>query len=71
MLLLTFFVYGISNASHLVGGFLTYEWLVTNGTNTQYRVTLFVYRDCAKDGTNNVIRKKMYLMNFKLPFITC
>ena len=55
MLLLTFFVAGISNASHLVGGFLTYEWLGTNGTNTQYRVTLFVYRDCAKDGTNEEV----------------
>jgi gliding motility-associated-like protein len=44
-----------AEASHLVGGFLTYRWLGTNGTNTQYRVTLMVYRDCAKDGTSDEV----------------
>jgi gliding motility-associated-like protein len=44
-------MFAIAEASHLVGGFLTYRWLGSNGTNTQYRVTLFVYRDCTRDGT--------------------
>lgn len=36
-------------ASHLVGGFLTYRFLGTNGSSNQYRVTFFVYRDCSND----------------------
>ncbi|MFZ9971313.1 MAG: hypothetical protein ACO3GK_08405, partial [Bacteroidia bacterium] len=42
-------------ASHLVGGFLTYQWLSDNGSATQYRVTIYAYRDCSKDGTNNEV----------------
>lgn len=42
-------------SSHLVGGFLTYRWLGSNGTTTQYRVTLFVYRDCTNDGTDGEV----------------
>ena len=45
----------LADASHLVGGFLTYRWLGSNGTSTQYRVTLFVYRDCTKDGTSDEV----------------
>ncbi len=45
----------LADASHLVGGFLTYRWLGRNGTSTQYRVTLFVYRDCTKDGTSDEV----------------
>lgn len=41
----------LANASHLVGGFLTYRWLGTNGSITQYRVNMYAYRDCSKDGT--------------------
>ncbi len=55
---LWFFLFGLISlveASHLVGGFLTYRWLGTNGTNTQYRVTLFVYRDCTRDGTSDEV----------------
>lgn len=44
-----------SYASHLVGGFLTYRFLGTNGSTNQYRVTLFVYRDCSKDGTEDEV----------------
>lgn len=35
------------NATHLVGGFLTYKRLGSNGTNTQYRVSIYAYRDCS------------------------
>ncbi len=45
----------MAEASHLVGGFLTYRWLGTNGSNTQYRVTLMAYRDCSKDGTTDEV----------------
>lgn len=34
-------------ATHLVGGFLTYKRLGANATNTQFRVTIFAYRDCS------------------------
>ncbi len=44
-----------AQASHLVGGFLTYQWLSDNGSATQYRVTIYAYRDCTKDGTNNEV----------------
>lgn len=44
-----------AEASHLVGGYLTYRWLGTSGNNTQYRVNLFVYRDCSRDGTDNEV----------------
>ncbi len=54
-LLLLLSVFSLAEASHLVGGFLTYRWLGTNGSNTQYRVTLFVYRDCARDGTSDEV----------------
>ncbi|MEY4709444.1 MAG: hypothetical protein RIS28_576 [Bacteroidota bacterium] len=37
----------VTHATHLVGGFLTYKRLGANGTNTQYRVTIFAYRDCS------------------------
>jgi gliding motility-associated-like protein len=40
-----------AKSSHLVGGFITYRFLGNNGTNSQYRVTILAYRDCAKDGT--------------------
>ncbi len=42
-----------ASASHLVGGFLTYRWLGTNGSITQYRVNIYAYRDCSKDGTRD------------------
>ena len=48
-------MFSLAEASHLVGGFLTYRWLGTNGSNTQYRVTLFVYRDCTRDGTSDEV----------------
>ncbi len=44
-----------AEASHLVGGYLTYRWLGTSGSNTQYRVNLFVYRDCSRDGTEKEV----------------
>ena len=47
------FVVNYADASHLVGGFLTYRWLGTNGSITQYRVNLYAYRDCSKDGTDD------------------
>ncbi len=47
------FAANYANASHLVGGFLTYRWLGTNGSITQYRVNLYAYRDCSKDGTTD------------------
>ncbi len=35
------------NASHLVGGFLTYEYLPPTAAGYNYRVTIFAYRDCS------------------------
>ena len=52
-LLALLFVVNYASASHLVGGFLTYRWLGTNGSITQYRVNLYAYRDCSKDGTTD------------------
>lgn len=45
----------VAEATHLVGGYLTYRFLGSNGTQTQYRVTLYVYRDCIKDGTDDEV----------------
>ncbi|MFN5890605.1 MAG: hypothetical protein ACK448_09430, partial [Bacteroidota bacterium] len=35
------------SASHLVGGFLTYEYLPPTAAGYNYRVTIFAYRDCS------------------------
>lgn len=37
-----------AQATHLVGGEMTYEYL----GNDEYRITLMVYRDCSPDNTN-------------------
>ena len=37
----------IAQATHLVGGFLTYRYLGSNGSNSQYRVNIYTYRDCS------------------------
>jgi len=37
----------VTQATHLVGGFLTYRYLGSNGTNSQYRVNIYSYRDCS------------------------
>jgi len=42
-------------ATHLVGGYLTYRFIGTNGSSSQYRVTLYVYRDCINDNTDNEV----------------
>ena len=46
--ILSFFI-GLENAvaSHLVGGFLTYEYLPPTASGYNYRVTIFAYRDCS------------------------
>lgn len=36
------------NGTHLVGGFMSYRYLGTNGSFHNYRVTLYVYRDCSR-----------------------
>ena len=51
--LVVIFLTQFANASHLVGGFLTYRWLGSNGSITQYRVNMYAYRDCSKDGTDD------------------
>ncbi len=51
--LVVIFLTQFANASHLVGGFLTYRWLGSNGSITQYRVNMYAYRDCSKDGTTD------------------
>lgn len=38
-----------AGATHLVGGFMAYKYIGSNGQNTQYRLTLYVYRDCSND----------------------
>ena len=48
-------------ATHLVGGFLTYKRLGSNGTNTQYRVTIFAYRDCSPADGGIQFEKKVGL----------
>ena len=40
-------VASIAQATHLVGGFLTYRYLGSNGSNSQYRVNIYTYRDCS------------------------
>jgi len=37
-------------AKHVAGGELFYEWLSTNGSSNQYRITLRLFRDCASNG---------------------
>lgn len=34
---------------------MSYRYIGQNGTNTTYRVKLYVYRDCTKDGTTNQV----------------
>ena len=48
-------------ATHLVGGFLTYKRLGANGTNTQYRVTIYAYRDCSPADGGIQFEKKVGL----------
>ena len=40
-----------TTATHLVGGYMTYHLNGVSGSSSSYRVTLYVYRDCSKDGT--------------------
>ncbi|MBL7812351.1 MAG: gliding motility-associated C-terminal domain-containing protein [Bacteroidetes bacterium] len=44
-----------AEATHLVGGFLSYRYLGTNGTMNSYKVSLYVYRDCINDNTPNEV----------------
>lgn len=46
VLLVSLFVTSLS-ATHLVGGYMTYEFLGVSGSGNSYRVTLYVYRDCS------------------------
>jgi hypothetical protein len=48
-----------SNATHLMGGDLSYECISTNSTSSDYRVTLKVYRDC--NGVNVWSYEVMYM----------
>lgn len=48
-------------ATHLVGGFLTYKRLGSNGTNTQYRVNIYAYRDCSPSDGGIQFEKKVGL----------
>lgn len=48
-------------ATHLVGGFLTYKRLGSNATNTQYRVTIYAYRDCSPADGGIQFEKKVGL----------
>ncbi len=41
------FVFSTAQATHLVGGYLSYRFLGTSGTNSQFRVTIYAYRDCS------------------------
>lgn len=36
------------DATHLVGGSLTYKYLGSSGSEDRYQVTLYVYRDCTR-----------------------
>src|SRR5690606_12033754 len=49
-ILLFFFAFSEANSTHLVGGFISYEYIgrVGNSNNFRYRVTLTIYRDCDK-----------------------
>ncbi|MBS3914537.1 MAG: gliding motility-associated C-terminal domain-containing protein [Bacteroidetes bacterium] len=44
---------GMAQATHLVGGFLSYRYTGQSAQNTSYRVNLYVYRDCSNDGDPN------------------
>ncbi len=46
---------GRVGATHLVGGYMTYHLNGSNGSTSNYRVTLYVYRDCSKDGTKDEV----------------
>jgi gliding motility-associated-like protein len=41
---------GVAQATHLVGGFISYRYIGQNATDTRYKVSLSVYRDCSNDG---------------------
>lgn len=47
LILFSCFFYKISDATHLMGGDLTYKYLGSTGTNFNYQVTLKLYRYCA------------------------
>lgn len=49
-ILIFFFAFIEANSTHLVGGFISYEYIgrVGNSNNFRYRVTLTIYRDCDK-----------------------
>lgn len=53
--LLAFLIPEFSQGTHLVGGFMSYRYVGQNGSFTTYRVRLYVYRDCTKDGTQNEV----------------
>ena len=44
-------------ASHLVGGYISYEYIAENSTGVRYRITITAYRDCkpsSLDFTNTI-----------------
>lgn len=43
------------SATHLVGGYMAYHYNGPSGNYHSYRVTLYVYRDCSKDGTKDEV----------------
>ena len=53
--------YPALEATHLVGGFLTYKRLGSNATSTQYRVTIYAYRDCSPSDGGIQFEKKVGL----------
>lgn len=55
VLLLLLLFTGLSYGTHLVGGFLSYRFVGSNGSFNTYRVTLYVYRDCIKDNTDDEV----------------
>lgn len=44
-----------SNATHLLGGHIQYSYVRTEGLYQVYDITLTLYRDCTKDGTDEEV----------------
>lgn len=47
VILTLFSLFAKAGATHLVGGYMSYEYLGANSSGSSYRVTLNVYRDCS------------------------
>ena len=51
-----------ANATHLVGGEMTYEYL----GDDEYQITLIAYRDCSPDNVGEVVNEGLTFTSYSI-----